>query len=140
MTGQSESFGTERPGPDAWVDVRDGVVAVLNTEAHRLRDIDSSLVWQASGASRAIGGLSCWLTMSHRGTAHSHMEVTVTLTGQPAALHLSADVGTFEGDVRAELEKTDDRPRTRDEVVAVLSQFLDENADLVESLAVGVSS
>lgn len=123
-----------------WVDVRAGVIAVLNTEAHRLRDIDPSLVWQASGASRAIGGLSCWLTMSHRGLVDPHMEITVTLTGQPAALYLSADVGTFEGDVRAELEKTDDHPRTRDEAVAVLNQFLGKNADLVESLAVSASS
>jgi hypothetical protein len=37
--------------------------------------------------------------------------------------------------VRAELEKTDDRPRSAKEAAAELSRFLDENADLLESLA-----
>jgi hypothetical protein len=50
-------------------------------------------------------------------------------------LYFSADIGTFEGDVRAEVEKTDDRPRSSEEVAAELGRFLDENADLLESLA-----
>jgi hypothetical protein len=121
---------------EEWNDVRAVIVAVLDEEAHRLRDIDSSLVWQPSGASMAIGGLSCWLTMSRRGAVDPHMEISVDLTGQPGALYLAAAVATFEGDVRAELEKTEDRTRTPSEAVGELSRFLNENAGLLEALAV----
>ncbi len=48
-----EHVGTAIKGED-WIEVRAEIVAVLDPEAHRLRDLDSSLVWQASGASMVM--------------------------------------------------------------------------------------
>jgi hypothetical protein len=118
-----------------WAPVRAAIVEVFDEQAHRLGDLDASLIWQASSAPLATGGVTCWLTVSHRGAPDPHLEATATLTGQPTAPTLTADIGTFAGEVLADLDQAEGRPHTLAEATENLRRFLADHAALLTRLA-----
>jgi hypothetical protein len=118
-----------------WVDVRTAIVAVLADEGRRLQQVDESLTFGAGGARMRNGEVACWLTVSRTGAGDPHMEITVGMSGVRGSYRIRIDIGTFDGEVLAEVEDRDDRPRTLDEMVTSLRQFLDDNSGLLERLA-----
>jgi hypothetical protein len=63
------------------------------------------------------------------------MEITVKVAGEPDAYRMGADIGTFEGEVLAELERDEGHARTVEEMTDRLRRFLDDNAGLLDRLA-----
>jgi hypothetical protein len=120
---------------ESWTEVRAAVVAVLAAEGRRLQQFDGSLVFGASGARMRNGDVACWLTVSHPGAVDPHMETTVNVAGEPGSYRMGIDIGTFEGEVLAELGDSAERSRSVDEMVGRLHRFLDDNAGLLERLA-----
>jgi hypothetical protein len=118
-----------------WVEVRTAIVAVLADEGRRLQQVDESLRFGAGGARMRNGEVACWLTVSRPEAVDPHMETTVGVSGVRGAYRMRIDIGTFEGEVLAEFEDPDDRPRTLDEMVTTLRRFLDDNSGLLERLA-----
>jgi len=116
------------------VAVRTAVVDVFVEEGLRLRAFDDSLVWDASGARRRNGDISCWLSLWHRGAVDPHMEVTAVVTGSPGSYRMGVDIGTMEGEVFAEMKSGVDGGRSLGELTDELRQFLSENADLLKRI------
>jgi hypothetical protein len=119
---------------EEWVDVRTAIVAVFVEEAERLREFDDSLIWDASGARRRNGDVSCWLSLWHRGAVDPHMELTAVVTGTPGSYGMGVDIGTLEGEVFAELKLARDGGSSLDQLTMELRQFLNLNADLLERI------
>lgn len=116
--------------------VQAAIVEVFDEEARRLRRLDESLTWDASGALPTTGGVSAWLTVSHRGAEDPHLELTAkVVVGRHGLLLLSSDIGTFEGDVVAELERDDGGMNSPAAVAGELRRFLAGDAALIERMA-----
>lgn len=94
------------------------------------------MISAASGALPATGGVSAWLTVSHRGAEDSHLELTAkVVAGRLGLLLLSSYIGTFEGDVVAELERDDGGMNSPAAVAGELRRLLGGNAALIERMA-----
>jgi hypothetical protein len=118
-----------------WVPIRTAIVAVLAEEGRRLQKWDESLIFGANGRLMRYGDVNSWLTVSRFGEIDPLIETTVAVAGQPGSYRITADIGTHDGEVLAELEGSAGEARTVDEMVSRLRQFLADNAVLLQRMA-----
>ena len=129
MAGRMEPVMAE----DDWATVKAALVAVFAEEGRRLQKYDESIVFDANGRLMRYGDIVSWLTVSRFGAMDPLIETTATVAGEPGSYRMSADIGTFDGEVFAEIEG--DEALTVDDMVNRLRRFLVDNADLLERMA-----